>query len=419
MKLPDLKYIDKTYWVLFITLVIVAVIALFSAGSTLVYEKHSVLGPVFTQMLWLLIGIAIAFFVQFVPSSYIRAFGYPLLLLSIIFGALLVILPPSNPMVVNLNGASRWLKIAGVQFQPSELAKLSLLIVVADLLARIRTEEDKKKYFFWTLGLTAVTCLPIMTGNLSTAVLLAGIVLLMWILARLPWKYIGATVGIAVLLMTSGYLIVEFGFIRKHRSIEGPFARTITQVKRVDAMFAEMFAKEDKGIDNADLDENYQRKIAKVAVARGGKTPFGVFPGNSQERDYLPQAFADYIFAIIVEESGIVGVIFLIFIYLAILFRACLTSSRFGDYAAMLMVMGLALMLTCQALVSMMVAVGLGPVTGQPLPLISRGGTSAIITSVYFGIIMAVSREQKELSDRQQRTTDESLEDVPDITIND
>jgi cell division protein FtsW len=322
-------------------------------------------------------------------------------------------------MVVNLNGASRWLKIAGVQFQPSELAKLSLLIVVADLLARIRTEEDKKKYFFWTLGLTAVTCLPIMTGNLSTAVLLAGIVLLMWILARLPWKYIGATVGIAVLLMTSGYLIVEFGFIRKHRSIEGPFARTITQVKRVDAMFAEMFAKEDKGIDNADLDENYQRKIAKVAVARGGKTPFGVFPGNSQERDYLPQAFADYIFAIIVEESGIVGVIFLIFIYLAILFRACLTSSRFGDYAAMLMVMGLALMLTCQALVSMMVAVGLGPVTGQPLPLISRGGTSAIITSVYFGIIMAVSREQKELSDRQQRTTDESLEDVPDITIND
>ena len=417
MKQPDLKYIDKTYWALFLALVIVAVIALFSAGSTLVYEKHSVLGPVFTQSLWLFIGIVIAFFIQFVPSNYIRIFGYPLLLISIVFVALLVVLPKTNPMVVTLNGASRWIRIAGVQFQPSELAKLSLLIVVADLLSRIKTEADKKKYFYWTLGLTGVTCIPIMTGNLSTAFLLAGIVLIMWFIARLPWKYIGATIGIAFMLMVAGYLVVEFGFIRQHKKIEGPFERAITQVKRVDAMFAEVFNKDQKGHDTVDLDDNYQRNIAKVAIARGGKTPFGVLPGNSQERDFLPQAFADYIFAIIVEESGIVGAIFLIFIYLAILFRASLTSSRFGDYAAMLMVMGLALMLTCQALVSMMVAVGLGPVTGQPLPLISRGGTSAIITSVYFGIIMAVSREQKELSDRQQKTTIESLEDVPEIEL--
>jgi len=413
MKRFNLQYVDKTYWVLFGALVIVAIIALFSAGSTLVYERHSVLGPVLSQMIFLLLGIVIAFFIQFVPSVYIRAGGYLLFGFSLLCLFFIMLFPHSS-MVATINGASRWIKIGGFTFQPSELAKLSLIIVVADLLARIKTEEDKKKYFFWTLGLTAATALPIMTGNLSTAVLLGGIVLIMWFLARLPWKYILATVGIAAALLVAGYLIVEFGFVRQHKKMGGPFARAVTWVGRIDDIFTEH--KQDAAEFKL-TDDNYQRSIAKVAVARGGKSPVGVLPGNSQERDFLPQAFADYIFAIIVEESGMVGAIFLIFIYIAILFRACLTSSRFGDYAAMLMVMGLALMLTCQALVSMMVAVGLGPVTGQPLPLISRGGTSAVITSIYFGIIMAVSREQKELKERQDITTIESINDVPEITL--
>ena len=409
----DLTYVDKTYWVLYIALAVVAVIALFSAGSTLVYERHSILGPVASQMFFLCAGIVVAFFLQFVPSRYIRMGGYFFLGISLL--CLWSMLIPGNPLVATINGASRWIRIGGFTFQPSELAKLSLIIVVADLLSRIRTEEDKRKYFYWTLGLTAATALPIMTGNLSTAILLGGIVLILWFLARIPWKYILSTIGIAIVLLVAGYAIVEFGFVRSGKTIErGPFKRAITWVNRVDDIFAE------HADDSAEFkltDDNYQRSIAKVAVARGGRSPFGVLPGNSQERDYLPQAFADYIFAIIVEESGVFGALVLIFLYMAVLFRACQTSSRFGDYAALLMVMGLALMLTCQALVSMMVAVGLGPVTGQPLPLISRGGTSALITSAYFGIIMSVSREQRELSERQNITTKESLEDVPEITL--
>ena len=414
MKRFDLRYIDKTYWVIYLFLAAVAVIALFSAGSTLVYERHSVLGPVTSQMIFLCAGIVIAFFVQFVPSQYIRAGGYLLLAISLACLYFIMLFPHSS-LVATINGASRWIKIGGFTFQPSELAKLSLIIVVTDLLSRIKTEEDKKRYFYWTLGLTAATILPIMTGNLSTAVLLGGIVLILWFLARVPWKYTLSVVGIALVLLVAGYAIVEFAFIRQGKVIQrGPFKRAITWVNRVDDIFAEHHQ------DAAEFkltDDNYQRSIAKVAVARGGKSPLGVLPGNSQERDFLPQAFADYIFAIIVEESGMFGAIFLMFLYVAILFRACLTSSRFGDYAAMLMVMGLALMLTCQALVSMMVAVGLGPVTGQPLPLISRGGTSAVITSIYFGIIMSVSREQREQSERQNITTKESLEDVPEITL--
>ena len=164
-------------------------------------------------------------------------------------------------------------------------------------------------------------------------------------------------------------------------------------------------------------DENIQEVYSAVAIARGGASPLGVLPGNSKERDYLPLAFADYIFAIIVEESGVLGAAFLIFIYLAILFRACNVSSRYSDMPAMLMTMGLALMITCQALISMLVAVGLGPVTGQPLPLISRGGTSVLITSVYFGIMMGVSREQKALRERVQETIEESQEEAPIVTL--
>ena len=141
----------------------------------------------------------------------------------------------------------------------------------------------------------------------------------------------------------------------------------------------------------------------------------GVLPGNSKERDYLPLAFMDYIFAIFVEEWGIIGAIGLIILYLWILFRACYVSTRFGDTASMLMVMGLALMITTQALLSMLVAVGIVPVTGQPLPMISKGGTSVLITSIYFGIMMCVSREQSLLRERQDSITRASAEEVPEI----
>ena len=311
-----MKYIDKTYWVLFLTLVVVAIIALFSAGSTLVYERNSVLGPVLSQMIFLLLGIVIAFFIQFVPSMYIRAGGYVLLAISLLCLFFIMLFPHSS-MVATINGASRWMKIGGFTFQPSELAKLSLIIVVADLLARIKSEEDKKRYFYWTLGLTVITALPIMTGNLSTAILLAGIVLILWFLARIPWKYIFAVVGIAAALMVAGYLVVEFAFVRQHQKMGGPFARAVTWVGRIDDIFNEH---RQEATEFKLTDDNYQRSIAKVAVARGGKTPFGVLPGNSQELDFLPQAFADYICAIIVEESGLFGAIFLMIIYIMILF---------------------------------------------------------------------------------------------------
>ena len=411
MNLPSTKYIDKTFWAIFLLLIFVATVALASASSTLVYSTGNALGPLMKQVLWFLIGIVCAFGMQYVPSKFIRMGGYLILAFSVL--CLYVMLIPHNPFVVTINGAGRWFNLFGFKFQPSELAKLSLIIVVADQLSRVRCEENKPHAFYVTLGITAATVLPILVGNLSTAVLLAGIIFLMWFLARIPWKFLVSTAAIAIGVLVAGYFIVKT--CEKHHVSLGLFSRAITWVHRVDDMLAEHSTPDDGTyVVN---DDNYQRSMAKVAVARGGKTPLGVLPGNSQERDYLPLAYADYIFAIIVEETGLVGAALLMFLYLAILFRACWTSSRYEDYAAIFMVMGLALMLTGQALVSMMVAVGIGPVTGQPLPLISRGGTSVIITSLYFGIMMAVSREQAERKGLEAASANESWDTIPDIII--
>ena len=410
MKKLNLNNIDRTFWAIFLILIVVAIIALFSASSTLVYMHHSALGPIGQQMLFIILGIIAAFAIQFIPTHWIRLAGYALLGISTLLVYSTMI--PHNPLVVTINGAARWVRIAGITFQPSELAKLSLIIVIADQLARIHSEEDKKKFFFRTLIIAGVVMLPIMASNLSTAVLIGLIIFCLWILARVPWKYTLSVVGIAVIALVLGYTIVEFGFVRPGRAMHGPFKRATVWVARIDHHFDD-----NDGSKYVLTDENIQEVYSSVAIARGGKSPIGVLPGNSKERDYLPLAFADYIFAIIVEESGVLGAGFLIFLYLAILFRACNVSSRYNDMPAMLMTMGLALMITCQALISMLVAVGLGPVTGQPLPLISRGGTSVLITSVYFGIMMAVSREQTELRERVNETKEESLDEAPIISL--
>lgn len=404
-----LRYVDKTYWILFGILMIVSIIALFSASSSLAFKQDSALEPVAKHILFIALGAAAAFVIQLLPSKWVRVCAYAGLALSFV-----LLLLTFTPLGVEHNGAKRWLRLGGFEFQPSELAKLTLLIVVSDLLSHIRTAEDEKKYFFITLAVTALICLPIFPTNLSTTLLLGGVVFLMFFLARVHIKYWGTTLLVAVGLLVAGYFIVEKVYIEPNRKADGVMKRVTTWVGRVDDLIAEIKTPDEEFTLN---DDNYQRSLSKVAVARGGKSPLGVLPGNSTMRDRLPLAYADYIFAIIVEETGMFGAVGLIFLYLAILFRACLTSSRYADYAAMLMVMGLALMITCQALVSMMVVVGIGPVTGQPLPLISRGGTSVLITGIYFGIIMCVAREQNELHARQQATAEDSRQEVPDIRL--
>jgi len=404
------QYIDRTYWILFIVLIVVAIIALFSASSFFVFQEgNSTLGPILSQIIFIVLGIALAFVLQFIPSKWIRIGGYFGLAVSFV-----LLLLTFTSLGVEVNGSKRWLNFFGIVFQPSELAKLTLIILVSDLLSKIKTHDDQRKYFGIVLGITVIICGIIFIGNFSTAVLLGGVVILLSILARVKLKYWGSVVLFVLTFVVSGYFFVNEAYVKNNREITGIFKRSATWVKRINNAIED---KQDNGTEYQITDDNYQYSQAMIAVARGGKSPLGVLPGNSIQRDVLPQAFADYIFAIFVEEWGIIGAVFLILLYLSILFRACLKSSRYADFSAMLMVMGLALMITCQALVSMMVSVGIIPVTGQPLPMISRGGTSVLITSIYFGIIMSVSREQNEIATRQQASIEQSLKDVPDIEL--
>ena len=410
----DRRYIDKTFWALFLVLIVISLIALSSATSTLVFTDDSILGPIGHQFIFILIGVVCAWFMQFMPSWLIRMIAYGAWGIMVLI--LLSMLIPHNPFVVTLNGAGRWFKL-GIAFQPSEFAKLGMVIVVADLLSRAKTPEQMRKAFYYSLGAAAITILPIMVGNLSTAVLMGGVVLLIWIIAGVDWRQWGAALLIAITVLVSGYFIVEYAFIKPGRKLPGLLSRATTWVSRIDDMIEEKRSKKE-GDPYVINDDNYQRSLAKVAVARGGLSPVGVLPGNSQERDYLPLPYADYIFAIIVEETGIVGAVFLIFVYLAILFRACYVSARYEDHGAMVMMMGMALMIVCQALISMAVSVGLGPVTGQQLPMISKGGTSTVATALYVGVMMAVSREQNQITGMQENAKSESLDEIPIIDLN-
>ena len=190
----QLQYIDRTYWVLFFALIIVAIISLFSASSTLAFQADSggVLGPIMSQITFILAGIAVAFFLQFIPSKLIiKIIGY-----GGFFIAFVLLLLTFTELGVEINGAKRWLTIFGITFQPSELVKLTLIIIASDLFSKIKTEQDQKRYFFIVISITMIICLIIFMSNLSTAVLLGGIIILLAFLARVHIKYWGSLLAI-------------------------------------------------------------------------------------------------------------------------------------------------------------------------------------------------------------------------------
>ena len=407
------RHVDKTFLALYIILLIFSVVALFSSSSSIINQSiaagHGPLKPILAQIGYLFGGFVIAYSLQFLPSKYYSKIGY------VIFAVGLVMLFLNLCGVgLTLNGATRWIRVGGFTIQSSEVAKLGLIIVSTDLLIRIKDKETHNKYFLIVMSLTMVTCFMIMVGNLSTAILLGVVMILIMFMGRVNWLWLLLLIVVVLSLLFGGFYYVKTQYVDKHREMHGIMSRAVTWVNRIDGKLVEL-----KTDDNEIklTDDNYQSTLARVAVARGGKSPFGVLPGNSLERYYLPLANADYIFAIIVEEYGIFGAFVLCFLYLAILFRCCLTSSKYTDYSAQLLVMGLGVMITTQALLSMMVAVGIVPVTGQPLPLITKGGTSAIITSLYFGMMLGVSRQQHTVMTEAQEAIKESKENVPTIEV--
>ena len=400
------KYLkgDPILWIMFIALCIISAIEMYSASSTLAYSTGNYAGPMLRHVGFLIGGAFIAYAVHLVQYRYIRMAAYIVLVISAVLLVWVLFKGVSE------NGASRWIIILGIKFQPSEFAKLSVIIVAADLISRIKdSEKDEWKYFRNTLIILGIICTLILFDNFSTAFILFMVVLIMMFIGRISLIKLGALTGGLILM-----LIICFALIKTvpKDSMPKVFDRAYTWVGRIDRFKTE---KKDETAKYKITDENRQVQHGRIAIARG--RVLGVFPGNSIERDFLPQAYSDFIYAIIVEEMGLLGGIFVIMLYLVLLFRAGRIATKCATVFPALLVIGLSLMIVIQAFISMSVATSLGPVTGQPLPLVSRGGTSILITCIYFGIIFGITRQIKEEYQPIEEELDEPEDLIPVIDL--
>lgn len=379
---------DLVIWAIYFWLCMISLIEVYSAGSSLSYKSGDFMAPLFKQAIFLGIGTAVVWVIHSIPCRFFKlgVVLYPisifLLILTLIIGA-------------KENDGARWLNF-GIKFQPSEIAKGALVLFVALILSFGQTEEGAdKRAMKIILFATCLTCALIVTENLSTAALLFATVFVMMFIGRVPTKQLGKIVGVCLLGVILLATIVTI--LPKEKLNESKLLhRASTWVDRV----KDHTSDKETMSDTIFLRDHAQEARAKIAIASSNM--IGKMPGNSEQRDHLAQAYSDFIYAIIIEEMGVLGAVFVAFLYIILLFRAGRIASMCERNFPAYLTMGLAILLVIQAMVNMLVAVGLIPITGQPLPLISRGGTSTIINSVYFGMILSVSRYARKNLDGQK-----------------
>lgn len=369
---------DKIIWSVFIALCIVSLIEVFSATSTIVYRQQNHWGPILRHATFLLGGVGVILFMHNVPYKYFSS------LIFVLFGSVILLL--LTPYLgTTINGAERWIRIMGVSIQPSEIAKISLMGTIAFLLSK-QNSQNEKTLFKWMIGLMMVVSLIIAMDNLSTALLLFIVCFVLMYIGNVKFIYLAKVglIGVALVAVFIFFLMI----IPNSWTETKVLSRTSTWKARLER-FGNAVEKDDASYYQI-TDDNYQVAHSKIAIANGGV--FGQFPGNSKERDFLPQAYSDFIYSIILEEMGLLGGTFVLILYIIILMRAGKIAQKTDKLFPKYLILGSALMLAFQAFVNMAVAVHLIPVTGQPLPLISRGGTSTLITCAYFGIILSADR---------------------------
>ena len=369
---------DKVIWSVFIALCVISLVEVFSATSTIVYRQQNHWGPILRHATFLLGGIGVILFIHNVPYRYFSS------LIFVLLGSIVLLL--LTPYLgTTVNGAERWISIMGITIQPSEIAKISLMGTVAFLLSK-QNKMNEHTLFKWMIGLMTAVCLIIAMDNLSTAMLLFIVCFVLMYIGNVKLMRLlkVALIGIGALV----FAVLILKIIPTTWTESGPLSRASTWQARIDR-FGNSPDKDEASYYQI-TDDNYQVAHSKIAIANGGV--FGKFPGNSKERDFLPQAYSDFIYSIILEELGLVGGIFVLLLYIIILWRSGIIARKTEKLFPKYLILGSALMLSMQAFVNMAVAVGLFPVTGQPLPLISRGGTSTLITCAYFGIILSADR---------------------------
>ncbi|MBN3521619.1 FtsW/RodA/SpoVE family cell cycle protein [Algoriphagus lutimaris] len=352
---------DPLIWGIVILLSLFSILVVYSATGSLAYKYAGGNTEVylFRHSFLVFVSLVVMWFAHKIPyrnyALYARLAMYlsiPLLLFTYMFGS-------------NINEANRWLTIPLINqaFQPSDLAKLALIAALAAMLASKQNNiKDFKNTFVPIIIAIGVICLLIALANMSTAILLLLTCLLIMFVGRVPVKYLAMVVMVGMLGLTAAVFLGQRGE---------------TFFSRIEAF-----------MDKEEVP--FQAEQSYIAIATGGVTGKG--PGNSEQRNSLPHPYSDFIYAIIIEEYGLVGGASVLFLYLALLYRGMRIVANSNKAFGGLLSAGLSFALVIQALVNMAVAVGLGPITGLPLPLLSMGGTSLVFTGISLGIILSVSR---------------------------
>ena len=361
---------DKVIWAIVVLLSIISTLAVYSSISSLAYKNGStnqeiiLIKHAMTMMLGLFLMYAVHK-LKFTYYSRIAQVAYwlaiPLLALTLVLG-------------VSLNDASRWLVVPGlgISFQTSDFAKLALIMYVARMLSKKQDQiKDFKSTFVPVLIPIFVICGLILPANFSTAAVLFATCLVLMFIGRVNLKYLLMLVGTGIVLFALFILI----------ALNSPDKGRIGTWKNRIENFMD---------GNASSDANYQVNQAKIAIATGGV--LGKGPGGSTQRNFLPHPYSDFIYAFIIEEYGLTGGGIVMFIYILLLFRTIRISQKSDNNFGAFLAIGCGILLVFQAMINMAVAVNLIPVTGQPLPFISKGGTSVIFTGIAIGMILSVSR---------------------------
>ena len=358
---------DRTIW---------GVVLALSLSSILVVYSTAGWHFLFSHISKLLLGLFAMYVVHKIKFKYFSKLGQLGFLFSLFLLVLVLIIG------VSVNGASRWLQIAGQQFQPSDVAKLAILVYMARQISKQRDYlHDFKELFWYVLGPLLLVCILILPNNFSTSALVFINGLVMMFVGKIRVKFIVAIIGFAFVGALAIYASAKFTPLGTKI-----MPRSATWVSRIDSFFID-----DEGDEQS---KDFQQTQALVAIQNGGLTGLG--PGKSTQRNILPYSSSDFIYAIIIEEYGLFGGVLALLFYLILMFRAIRIALRVESVFGSLLTTGLMFSLVFQALINMLVSVEVLPVTGQTLPLISMGGTSIVFSCIAIGIVLSVSRDSSD-----------------------
>ena len=373
---------DRMIWAIVALLAIFSFLPVYSAASNLAYSggNGQTFGYFIKHFVHLFLGFSIIYGVHKIPYRYFK--GLSMVMFPVILILLLVTLLQGS--TIDGANASRWIQVpfVGFTFQPATLASLVLIVFVSRYLTKIHDKEISLRASIIPLWLPVFSVLLlILPANLSTALIIFSMLMVLAFLGGYPLKYLGMVTGSGIVVLSLFILIAK--------------AFPEAMPNRVDTWTSRI----QNFMDPEDTKKDYQIEKAKIAIATG--SIYGLGPGKSIQKNFLPQSSSDFIFAIIIEEYGLIGGLFLLTLYLLLLFRIVIVAQKADSVFGKLLTIGVGLPIVFQALINMGVAVELFPVTGQNLPLISSGGTSIWVTCLAIGIVLSVSAKREEIRNQQ------------------